>query len=152
MGWIQNVPGVLVSGPQTLTDETTSGTTEEQWGTEELVVSGAGLGTTVKVLAHLTGFAERADGTAVTGERGAGIRIDVSLDGGSTWDTANAGRQTLEWHGDENTNSRMAVGVQKLTSGTRTGDIQVRAMVTTFHAAGKPVFKDGCITAVVTHS
>lgn len=144
----------LLAGPQQLTNETTGSTSDEQWGTEELVIDDATLvGTTVSVLAHLTGFAERSDLTGVTAERGASLWLEVSLDGGSTWSGTSAanGGSTVEWHGNENERSRKSLAAQVLVSGTVTGDIQVRAMVSTFHAAGKPVFKDGAIAAVVTH-
>ena len=151
MGWLPRPTQVLLAGPQTLTNETTSGTTEEQWGTEELVISTVPVGSNVTVLAHLTGNANRNETSGVSAERGILSRLQVSLDGGSTWSTTSVGSSYVDWHGNEETGSAIPVSAQVLHSGTVTGTIQVRAMVTTYHTAGKPVARDGAITATITY-
>lgn len=109
---------------QTLTDKTTfTGTTAEQWGTEEATHAAALLPklTDVTVYAEVKG--RISDFT--TAAAALGIVVEISLDGGTTWSTGrtihqrSAGTTTTEM--DHYTNDHQVTG-------TVTGDIQARAM------------------------
>lgn len=108
---------------QTLTSKTSwAGFGAEQWGTEEATVDDAllpGL-TNVTVYATVRGhvFGSTSDGSVT-------YRVDISLDGGSTWSEGTANF----WRADPSTaNDRYLIFADHLVEGTVTGDIQAKCM------------------------
>lgn len=109
---------------QTLTDKSSfSGTGNEQWGTEEAVFDDALLPrlTDVTVMALLTGRVANP-----TSDAQLFYRVEISLDGGSTWDIGLSGSWRMDTGGT--TDIISAVAAHGIT-GTVTGDIQARVNV-----------------------
>jgi hypothetical protein len=118
---------------QTLTDKTSFAavSTFEQWGTEEAVLDDALLPrlTNVTVFAQAVGYIENWTDTG-----NISTLVEISLDGGTTWDTGTsifqrraAGGQTSDRH--------PTMPIHQVT-GTVTGDIQARAMASSATGAG----------------
>lgn len=109
---------------QTLTDKTSfSGTGNEQWGTEEATFDDASLPSTsnVTVDAELVGF-----GTDWSNSNSIIFFVEISLDGGSTWDTGLA--TAIRANPAQNATARHIIVARHSVTGTVTGDIQARAM------------------------
>lgn len=111
----------------TLTDKTSfSGTGAEQWGTEEATVDDATLPTptgSVIVQAWCFGYIQN-----FTGDTSVLVQVEISLDGGSSW---NSGVGLSVRAGEvQGTNTRKNAANGHLHSGSVTGDIQARVMVT----------------------
>lgn len=130
---------------QTLTDKTSfSGTGDEQWGSEEATLDDALLPKTtgVTVRAFCRGkFVGTTDAAFLV------VKVQISLDGGSTWDTglSEEERSGLQPSG----NDRWGVGPAHQVTGTVTGDIQARVMAscslgssTTYDLANGAIYMD----------
>lgn len=114
---------------QTLTDKTSfSGTSAEQWGSEEATLDDALLPalTNVTVYAELIGVV-----TNFTTTSNLFFAVEISLDGGSTWSTG----VTASVGGLSGSGIRVPVGAIHQVTGTVTGDIQARVMSTSLTGA-----------------
>lgn len=123
---------------QTLTDKTSfSGTGNEQWGTEEATLDDAILPllTNVTVFAEVIGYIE--DFSAPT--QSVVLWVDISLDGGSTWSTGTTNLTNPQNTGGtpSSTGRNTFCAIHQVT-GTITGDIQARAMVSCGQGASSP--------------
>lgn len=110
---------------QTLTDKTSwAGTSDEQWGTEEAVFDDALLPklTNVTVDARVEGV-----GVDWSNTNTLSYRVEISFDGGSTWDAAASYAGTRISSGGTST-TRHLLRASHLATGTVTGDIQARCM------------------------
>lgn len=122
---------------QTLTDKTSfSGTSPEQWGTEEAAlptssigsygvttINGGRVGDGATVTAILDGNIANSSTTA----NAVSVRVEISLDGGSTWNqgTLRFFRGESATANAENDCTRM-----HMVTGNITGEVQARAMAT----------------------
>lgn len=116
---------------QALTDKTTwSGTSGEQWGTEEATFDNALLPATanVTVRARLAGscFNWTSNGALA-------VWVEISLDGGATWST---GEEQRLKDGSGNATARLPANPAHQVTGTVTGDIQARAMASQATGSG----------------
>ena len=124
MGWLPASSGTFVRRVrQTLTNKTSfAGTSAEQWGTEEATLDDAVLPqlTNVTVYALLDGNIANSSTTA----NAVGIRTEISLDGGSTWDSG-----SLRYFRGESATANAENDCTRVhqVTGTITGDIQARA-------------------------
>lgn len=129
----------------TLTDKTgVSGLSSfEQWGTEEAAVAQASAPASAKVLAVLTGSCRNLG----TGTKGGEVKVQISLDGGSTWNDGTA--TYIEIH--EGTGDvAYGVSAQHTHSGTVTGEIQARVLLQHFTTTTDPDWLRGTLAIVVT--
>lgn len=127
-----------------LTTHTPSNTTLEQWGTEEATVALSGLPAgNVTVVAHLTGRCKPNVTTA--GVRGF-AKVEVSLDGGTSWDDGWTGAlDPIVTQSSMGVNGRVPIGDQCMVVGTPTGDVQARAMCADLTTVGDWTFEGGRI-------
>lgn len=138
--------GGLKAFSTTLTDDTAAALeTWEQWGTEE--ATAADPGRAVAVLAWGSGwFALNA--STVGAVRGS-MRVQISLDGGTTWTEGSRGAD----HGDRvnaDVSSGGSLACYHLASGTPTGQVQVRAQLHQFNqSAGDITFRDGSVMGLM---
>lgn len=124
---------------QTLTDKTSySGTGSEQWGTEEATVASTALPilTGVTVDAEVIGY-----GTDWSNSNSVSFWVEISLDGGSTWDTGSA--VAMRANPAQNATARDLLIARHMFSGTVTGDIQARAMTSQGVGAAFPTDLNG---------
>lgn len=126
-----------------LTDDSVAATsTWEQWGTE--AATAANPGRAVAVIAHLTGH--------VTGENTGRVvhecRLQISLDGGTTWNT---GRENRGETDRTNANiQNVDQSVVHVHSGTPSGQVQVRAQIQqVLGTAGGSGWRQGQIAALM---
>jgi len=119
---------------QTLTDNTTPDDTDfEQWGTEEATITDPGAA--VHITASLMGQVTKNATSAV-----AWVRVDISFDGGSTWQEG-----TEFEHGLSSGIPQAPVFIQEYHTGTPTGDIQARAMVKSDWTINDVHFENGTL-------
>lgn len=119
---------------QTLTDKTTfSGTSAEQWGTEEATFDDGLLPalTNVTVYAHVAGYILNPTQTS-----NLTIDVQISLDGGSTWTGRTPAGIIFRHSAVSNAFDKAPVFADCQVTGTVTGDIQARAMVTSVTGSG----------------
>lgn len=119
---------------QTLTGKTSfAGTSAEQWGTEEATLDNAVLPklTEATVFAQVIGYAENLNTTSSLN-----INVEISLDGGSTWDTGTSLR--LRRNATGGANDYQSIANDHQVVGTVTGDIQARVMATSAQGAADP--------------
>jgi len=138
--------GPTVRRQTTLTDRTTSaGTGYEQWGTEEVVFDNALWPGTVTIFATFGGYIEDLD----TGEF-AQVRIEISIDNGSTW--TGLGYPAVESRvvGTVTTSQRDGIFCHaQLSNVTPTDDIQVRVTAANVSGASQTTFRGGNLIANV---
>lgn len=129
---------------QTLTDKTSfSGTSLEQWGTEEATLDDAVLPllTNVTVYANVSGYIEN-----FTESSNVSYQVEISLDGGSTWSLGLSNNNNRQTTTTPVATGRNAAIAQHQVTGTITGDIQARAMAICASGAGTLWdFKNGAI-------
>lgn len=114
-----------------LTDKTSwagAASTDEQWGTEETVVDDDDLPvlTDVTVFAMVSGKATNINETGFLG-----CRVQISVDGGSTWDGTSADLEN-EFRFPSGTGANLRQMVQashEVNGATVTGDVMARAIV-----------------------
>lgn len=109
---------------QTLTDKLSfAGTGSEQWGTEEATFNDGSLPvlTGVIVYAAVSGYVLNMSSAGALV-----LFVEISLDGGSTWDTGR--QQLLRKDTGAGANDRVSAHIDHQVTGTVTGDIQARAM------------------------
>lgn len=129
-----------------LTNHTPSNTSMEQWGTEEASVAQVDAPSSAVVVAWLSG-SMGTSGSASGTERGE-YRLEVSLDGGSTWATmGDAG--VITTIPSTGAGTRTPVAATGRATGSPTGDVQVRAMCRDADTSGTTIFADGVITMMV---
>jgi hypothetical protein len=122
-------PSFVGAVTATLTDKSSwsgAASSDEQWGTEEATLDDALLPalTDVTVNARLTGSAVNINETGFFG-----ARVEISLDGGATWNGAAADVETQFRIVTAATTARQMVYAEHLVTGTVTDDIQARAIV-----------------------
>lgn len=139
--------GVLASAHAELTDHIPNGTTLEQWGTEEATIAQADApASAVVVMAWLSGFLRAGPGSISAGDR-AVFQLEVSFNGGSSFATMNtqgSGYLPITTTGRSNAVQRAC-----RATGTVTGDVQVRAMVSDVDQANDTSWVNGIITVLV---
>lgn len=116
--------------------------TWEQWGTEEATVSDPGA-VAVKVKADLTGY---VDGQSQVDYALAQCRVQISIDGGSTWSDGVSSHTTVIK--DTGSFSRQTVSSHHFVSGTASGDIQARAQLRSSETTTD--YNGGMLTVLVT--
>lgn len=142
----KTLDAVLASGTAALTDTTPNSLTLVQWGTEEAVVAQADCPTAAVVMAWLSGSMRAGPGTISANDRG-GCEVQVSFDGGSNFSTIGLGiNATLPVTA---TTRDYTVARNVRTTGTVTGDIQVRARVQDISAANDTTWVNGVLTVLV---
>lgn len=135
--------GGLKAFSTTLTDDTVAALdTWEQWGVEE--ATAADPGRAIAVIAHLTGHVVGENTSRVVHE----CRLQISLDGGTTWNT---GRKVRNETDRTNTNIQNVPQIAAHRhSGTPTGQVQVRAQIQQqLGTAGGSEWKMGQIVALM---
>ena len=115
----------------------------EQWGTETLTFSGL-TGTPASIDASLIGNIE----CTVANRRVGWCRVQVSLDGGTSWSSGNV--PVVELNSSSNI-YRSLVGSSAVVAGTPTGSVIVRAQLqqSALGTAGDLKFNNGYLTARV---
>lgn len=129
-----------------LTDTTPNTTSAggAQWGSEEATVLSADTGAVdVTVLAWLAGRVKF--NTSTTGRRGR-CWIEISLDGGSTWQTGWVGSSNpLPTQPGIGTNGRITQATHALVTGTVTGDVLARGLCGDVESGGETTWEGGRI-------
>lgn len=146
---VGNLPGGSGGGTvakqsfATLTTTTAVSGTDTQWGSEEAVVDNALFAGTVDVVARLTGRSVNPTGTVNLRWF---VRVEISIDGGATWDAGLAhGAGRFHALGEY-----VPVPAQHARAGvTPTGQIQARAMILGVSDSG-PRFEAAILTLDVT--
>jgi hypothetical protein len=133
-------PGQLtVSGVQVTLSDTTPGVDWVNFGSQFAAFPNPGHAVTVD--ARVSSYSSRISTTAAN----AGIRLQVSLDGGATWSTGNALRARAGFaEGAVRLSSMIS---DHLVSGVPTGQIRVRAQVINFDQSTNTLFAQGRIIA-----
>lgn len=121
-----------------LSDDTASATsTWEQWGTEDVTIPNPGIA--VEVSAVLSGGYREATNT----DAAATCRLQISLDGGTTWSDGENAFVRVGTDVGVTTHALNGMAV----SGTPTGDIVIRAQLWVNQTTTE--LKDGTITATM---
>lgn len=127
---------------ESLTDLTTyTQATYHTWGTATIAEADLPPGR-LRVEAHLTG-------SQLGAGAGQGFRymVDISFDGGSTWQSGVERTQKLDVGG---ANTESSIAARELRNGTPTGDVMARARIYNPWAANAPDAKAGRLQLVVT--
>lgn len=124
----------------TLTDSTPASTAERDWGTETITFPNPGV--PVNVSAQVTGRC-----VSTTAGSFQTTKVAISFDGGSTFTTGNAPISNALDTSATGT-GRAAVAASHHRSGTPTGSIVIKSLVTS-SAATTPVAQNGFLTASV---
>lgn len=144
-GTLSGSANTIVTKYQTLTNKTTfsASNTFEQWGTEEVVFAQADLPADVTVEARVIGVVQTV--TEATGTD-ALIKLQTSLDGGSTWSD---GPQTRVFRVNNVIGGLIWVSCSAhvLRTGSPTGDVQVRVVANCEDNVTHFDFLDGTIIA-----
>lgn len=121
-----------------LTDDTAAtASTWEQWGTEEITFSDPGIAVEVSAVL-IGGYSEASNADAA-----ATCRVQISLDGGSTWTDG----QRVFVRVGTSVGQTAHAGNTMSVSGTPSGDIKVRAQL--FVNQTTTELRDGTITATM---
>jgi hypothetical protein len=137
----------IASASTTLTATTPNSLTYVQFGTEEAVVAQADCPTSAVVLAWLACGLRAGPGAPAVGDRG-NAKLEVSFDGGSSWADMTGGAEQGSLV-SASANRRVSLACVGRSTGTVTGDVQVRASVTDIDQANDTTFDLGTITVLV---
>lgn len=147
VGMAMGTSSFMATAAATLTNTTPNNTSFVQWGPEEATIAQGDVAPSTTVMAWLMGKMRAGPGTITAGDRGR-CKLEVSFDGGSTWADFAVSGEGASYLPTTTLSRDLMVNLVGRSTGTVTGDVQVRAMCSDVGSANDTTWVTGVITVL----